>query len=133
MAKRYPKETSQSKPGQELNSSSSVTNASLRFFGAMQRYAWDIAGVLLLTLGLLTLLALLNLTNGVAISWWARLLQRWFGLGSYLFVPITLGVGIVLLIQRSNALEKIRWGRILILEVMVFAILALLAVVAFCL
>jgi S-DNA-T family DNA segregation ATPase FtsK/SpoIIIE len=129
MAKRYPKETSQSKQEPELDSSSSVANTSLRFFSAMQRYAWDIAGVLSLTLGLLTLLALLNLTNGVAISWWARLLQRWFGLGSYLFVPIALGVGIVLLVQRSNALEKIRWGRILVLEVLVFAILALLAVV----
>jgi S-DNA-T family DNA segregation ATPase FtsK/SpoIIIE len=128
MAKRYPKETSQSKQEPELDSSSSVANTSLRFFSAMQRYAWDIAGVLSLTLGLLTLLALLNLTNGVAISWWARLLQRWFGLGSYLFVPIALGVGIVLLVQRSNALEKIRWGRILVLEVLVFAILALLAV-----
>ncbi len=130
MAKRYPKETSRSSQGQELDSSASVTNVSLRFFGGVQRYAWDIAGVLLLTLGLLTLLALLNLTNGVLISWWAKLLQHWFGLGSYLFVPITLGIGIVLLIQRSNTLEKIRWGRILILEVMVFAILALLAVVA---
>lgn len=130
MAKRYPKETSRSSQGQELDSSASVTNVSLRFLGGVQRYAWDIAGVLLLTLGLLTLLALLNLTNGVVISWWARLLQRWFGLGSYLFVPITLGIGIVLLIQRSNAVEKIRWGRILVLEVMVFAILALLAVVA---
>jgi S-DNA-T family DNA segregation ATPase FtsK/SpoIIIE len=129
MAKRYPKETSQSKQEPELDSSSSLANTSLRFFGAMQRYAWDIAGVLSLTFGLLTLLALLNLTNGVAVSWWARLLQRWFGLGSYLFVPIALGVGIVLLVQRSNALEKIRWGRILVLEVMVFAILALLAVV----
>ncbi len=129
MAKRYPKETSRSSQGQELDSSASVTNVSLRFLGGVQRYAWDIAGVLLLTLGLLTLLALLNLTNGVVISWWAGLLQRWFGLGSYLFVPITLGIGIVLLIQRSNALEKIRWGRILVLEVMVFAILALLAVV----
>jgi S-DNA-T family DNA segregation ATPase FtsK/SpoIIIE len=96
----------------------------------MQRYVWDIAGILFLTLGLLTLLALLDLTSGVAISWWARLLQRWFGWGSYLFIPIVLGVGIVLLIQRSNTLEKINWGRILILEVAAFAVLALFAVLA---
>jgi S-DNA-T family DNA segregation ATPase FtsK/SpoIIIE len=130
MAKRYPNETSRTKQEKELDSSTPVANASLRFFGAMQRYAWDIVGVLLLTLGLLTLMALLNITSGVVISWWAELLQRWFGLGSFLFVPICLGVGIVLIIQRANALEKIRWSRILVLEVMVFAILALLAAVA---
>jgi S-DNA-T family DNA segregation ATPase FtsK/SpoIIIE len=128
MAKRYPKETSQTNHGQELDGSSSVTNASLRFLGTMQRYIWDIAGVVLLTIGLLTLLAILDLTSGVVISWWVRLLQRWFGWGSYLFIPIILGVGIVLLIQRANTLEKIRWGRILTLEVAAFAILALLAI-----
>ncbi len=130
MPKKYPKETSQSKPGQELDNSLPVSNASLRFFGAMQRYAWDIFGLLCIAIGILTLLAFFNLTNGVVISWWVRLLQRWFGLGSYLFVPVILVMGIVLLIQRSNALSWVRWDRILILEVMVFAILALLATVA---
>jgi S-DNA-T family DNA segregation ATPase FtsK/SpoIIIE len=94
----------------------------------MQRYVWDIGGIVFLTLGLLTLLALMDLTSGAAISWWAGLLQRWFGWGSFLFIPLALGVGIVLLMQRSNTLEKINWGRILILEVAAFALLALFAV-----
>ena len=61
----------------------------------MQRYIWDILGVLILTIGLLTLLAFMDLTNGTVITWWAELLQRWFGMGSYLFIPIAFGVGIV--------------------------------------
>lgn len=130
MTKRYTEETSQSKRRQMLDNSLPDTNVSLRFFSAIQRYAWDIGGIIFITLGLLTLLALLDLTEGVAISWWVRLLQRWFGIGSYLFVPIALVMGIVLLIQRSNALDRIRWSRILLLEVMVFAILALLAAIA---
>ena len=128
MAKKYPKETSQTNKAAELEDSSQVASASLRFMGKMGRYIWDIIGVIILTVGLLTFLALIDLTNGVVISWWAGLLQRWFGLGSYLFVPIALGVGIVLIIQRSNTVEKMGWGRILTLEIAVFALLALLAI-----
>lgn len=127
MAKRYPKEISQVEKEQELGSSSGFSGFSLRIMGRLQRYIWDIAGVILLTAGLLTFLGLLDLTNGVVTSWWAGLLQRWFGWGSYLFIPIALGVGLVLLIQRSETVEKIRWGRILILELAVFAGLALSA------
>ena len=128
MAKRYPKETSQASRAKELEDSSQVADASLRFMGKMQRYIWDIVGVLFLTIGLLTLLALLDLTNGVVISWWAGLLQRWFGLGSYFFIPIALGVGIILIVQRSNTVDKMSWGRILTLEITAFALLALLAI-----
>jgi S-DNA-T family DNA segregation ATPase FtsK/SpoIIIE len=128
MAKRYPKETSRASREQELDDSSQLANASLRFMGKMQRYIWDIFGVILLTIGLLTLLALLDLTSGVVISWWAGLLQRWFGLGSYLLIPIALGVGIILIVQRSNTVEKMGWGRILTLEIAAFALLALLAI-----
>jgi S-DNA-T family DNA segregation ATPase FtsK/SpoIIIE len=130
MTNKYPKETSRSKSGKELDNSLPVSNASINFINAMQRYSWDIIGVIFISIGILTLLAFLNLTNGVVISWWVRLLQRWFGLGSYLFVPVILVVGIVLLIQRSNALNRVRWGRVLVLEVMVFAVLALLATVS---
>jgi len=130
MVKRYPKETSQPGKTRDLESSSGLTNLSFRILGTLQRYTWDIAGVFLLTVGLLTFLALLNLTQGVVTSWWAGLLQRWFGWGSYLFIPIVLGVGIVLIIQRSDVLEKIKWGRILILELAIFAGLALLALAA---
>jgi len=124
VVKRYPKETNQSSQAQEFDNSPSVTNASLRFLAMLGRYAWDISGVFLIVLGLLTLLALLNLTNGVVVNWWARLLQRWFGWGSFLFVPLAVAVGIILLVQRSNALHKIRWGRILSLEVGAFMLLA---------
>jgi S-DNA-T family DNA segregation ATPase FtsK/SpoIIIE len=129
MAKKYSKETSQVNRAAESDDSSQSASASLRFMAKIGRYIWDIVGVVILTVGLLTFLALIELTNGVVISWWAELLQRWFGLGSYLFVPIALGVGIVLIIQRSSTVEKMSWGRILTLEIAVFALLALLAII----
>lgn len=129
MAKRYSQEIDQASQGKELNNSGSVTNTSLRFLATVQKYSWDIAGVFLLALGLLTLLALLGYASGNAVTWWASLLKRWFGWGSFIFVPLAGALGLVLLIQRSDSLNRIRWGRLLTLEIAVFISLALLAVI----
>ena len=129
MAKKYPKDTNKARGGQEIDSPSSIANASLNFLGTIQRYAWDIGGIVVMVMGLLTLLALLGLTNGDVVTWWAGLLQRWFGWGSYLFVPIAVAVGFIMLYQRSNALDEIRWGRILTLEITVFAAFTFSAVI----
>ncbi|MGB7094970.1 MAG: hypothetical protein WBD62_10025 [Anaerolineales bacterium] len=105
MAKKFPKETSKARGGQEIDNPSSMANASLNFLGTMQRYAWDIGGIIVIVIGLLTFLALLDMTNGVVVTWWAGLLQRWFGWGSYFFVPIAVAVGFIMLFQHSNALD----------------------------
>jgi S-DNA-T family DNA segregation ATPase FtsK/SpoIIIE len=127
MVKRYPKDTSQPSKNQDLDGSNGLTGITLRIFGMLERYVWDIAGIFLLTIGLLTLLALMDQTQGVVTNWWAGVLQRWFGWGSYLFIPILLGVGILLIVQRAETLEKVNWSRTLILELAIFAGLALLA------
>ncbi|MFL7893789.1 MAG: DNA translocase FtsK [Anaerolineales bacterium] len=127
MVKKYPKDTSQPGKNQDLDSSNGFTGITLRIFGMLERYVWDIAGIFLLTIGLLTLLALLDQTQGAVTTWWAGVLQRWFGWGSYLFIPIILVVGLVLIIQRSETLEKVNWSRALILELAFFAGLAILA------
>ena len=129
MTKRYPKEASQPKPPQQADSSSPITDASIRIFDGVQRHLWDVGGVVFLSIGLITLLALLDVTSGVLVNWWAGLLQRWFGWGSFLLVPMILAIGIVLLIQRSTTLENISWGRSLSLEMAAFAGLVLLAVI----
>lgn len=128
MSKRYSQDIKQSNQGKEFNNSSAVESSSLHLLAIIQEYAWDIVGVILLALGLLTFLALIGLTSGTAVTWWAGVLQRWFGWGSFLFVPLSLVLGIILLIQRSNTLDKIHWGRILTLEITAFVSLALLAV-----
>ena len=126
MAKKYPKDTG----APDLENGSGLSRTSYRMMGSLQRYIWDIAGVFLLTSGLLTLLAMSDLTQGVVTTWWADLLQRWFGWGSYLFVPVAVGTGLILIVKRSDTLDNLRWGRILILELAVFAGLALLALAA---
>lgn len=130
MAKKYPKETSRTSQTPNKESDPGLSNTSYRILSTLQRYVWDIVGVIMLTAGLLTFLAMLDLTQGVVTTWWADLLQRWFGWGSYIFIPIAVGVGLVLIIKRSDTLEKLRWGRILILELAIFAGMALLALAA---
>jgi S-DNA-T family DNA segregation ATPase FtsK/SpoIIIE len=126
---RYSKEASQPNQAQQGDSTTPITDASIRIFDGVKRHVWDVGGVVFLTFGLITLLALLNLTTGVIVNWWAGFLQRWFGWGSYLLVPMILAVGITLLIKRSTALESIRWGRILSLEVAAFAGIGLLTII----
>ena len=104
MAKKYPKETSRTSQTPDKETDPGFSNTSYRILGTLQRYAWDIVGVILLTAGLLTFLAMLDLTQGVVTTWWADLLQRWFGWGSYIFIPTAVGVGLVLIIKRSDTL-----------------------------
>lgn len=105
-----------------------MEKTSLRFLAAVQEYAWDILGVMALALAVLTLIALAGWTSGTAITWWAMFLQRWFGWGSYYFVLIVGALGIILLVFRSNFLNRVRWSRILTLEVAALFSLALTAV-----
>jgi DNA segregation ATPase FtsK/SpoIIIE, S-DNA-T family len=92
------------------------------------RFGWDILGIILITVTLLTLLALFGLTTGAFISPWAIFLKRWTGWGSYL-VTISLGMlGLIALRKRFSIPGRFRLGRILSFEGWLFAILALLSI-----
>ncbi len=102
----------------------SIVKIWLRF----QRFFWDIGGVFVLALGLMTLFALLGVTQGTLLTPWAQLLYRWFGYGSFLIVLIVVGLGGLMLRKRFGSVEDIPWGRVLALEIAAFALIALLAV-----
>ncbi|MBL8055376.1 MAG: hypothetical protein JNK29_01695, partial [Anaerolineales bacterium] len=90
------------------------------------RYWDDVAGVLLIVTALLTLIALLGLTQGALTEAWVGLLEAGFGWGAAL-VPLGLGwAGTVILARNLGWLPPVRWGRIIALEVAVFALLGLL-------
>ena len=100
----------------------------LDFVLKFRRYAKDIAGVLLILIALLTLLAFIGLTSGVWITPWADLLRRWFGWGSIFFV-IACGVaGLFLLQKNSEPLTSRDWRKVIWLEFSAFAVMALLSI-----
>jgi len=125
--KTQPNKPSQSEalpPGTPKNWTDVIVNIWIRF----ERFAWDIGGVLLLAVAVMTLLALLlpELASGALLQWWATFLRRWFGWGS-LFIVIFGGVlGLVMLRRRIDNLPPVRWKRVFALEGAAFAALTLM-------
>lgn len=91
------------------------------------RYGADVGGVLLLTLAVLTLLGLTEMTKGTLINLWANILRLSMGYGSAIIVLTLAVVGIMLLRKRQNPEARLRWGQIILLEIAAFFGLALLA------
>jgi S-DNA-T family DNA segregation ATPase FtsK/SpoIIIE len=112
----------------------------LSLFARFQRFAWDLAGIVLLVIALLTLMSLVipELTSGRVLVAWNKFLSAWFGWGSFLVV-IAIGVAALLVLRlrfnllqteedlHENPIPEIHWGRVFALEFAAFGILSLLA------
>lgn len=90
------------------------------------RFFRDIGGILILSLALISFLALPGWTKGEALTPWANFLKTWFGWGSYLVV-ISIGVIGSFLLRRAE--EPLPWGRLITLEIAAFLTLGLLTVI----
>jgi S-DNA-T family DNA segregation ATPase FtsK/SpoIIIE len=93
-----------------------------------ERFAWDVGGVALLAVAVMTLLALIvpQLAGGELLVWWTSVLRRWFGWGS-LFIVIAVGIlGLMMLRRRMDNLPLVRWRRVFALEGAAFATLTLM-------
>jgi DNA segregation ATPase FtsK/SpoIIIE, S-DNA-T family len=95
----------------------------------MDRFGWDIVGVVLLAVALMTLLGLVNLTQGAFLSPWVALIKRWFGWGAFLVVIIAAAAGILSLWHHFAPAPILKLGRILALEGLAFTLLALMALI----
>ena len=92
------------------------------------RFGWDIFGVILLVLALITLLGLLGFTSGLFVSPWASFLQKWMGWGSYAVAAFMGFIGVLALRRQSSERWSNYLSRILVLEGWVFILLMLLSV-----
>ncbi|MQC26331.1 MAG: DNA translocase FtsK [Chloroflexi bacterium] len=89
-------------------------------------YLAEIAGVVLLALALLTILALSGLSTGAWLSPWVGLWRRWLGWGSVLVVGGLAYAGWRLLMHKRQAAQS-AWGRVIALELAAFASLGLIS------
>jgi len=92
------------------------------------RFGWDIAGIVLFAIALMTLLGLLGLTQGGIITPWVDLLRLGMGLGSYFAVIFFLFLGFTSLRNHFTQLPGIPFKKTLAWEGFAFCIMALLAI-----
>lgn len=92
------------------------------------RFAFDTGGVILFAFALMTLLALLGLTGGSLLTPWSLTLWRWLGYGS-LFIVLAAGLGGLMLMRKPvDGEERIRWWRLIAIEIAAFFALTLFAI-----
>lgn len=94
----------------------------------LDRFGWDIAGIVLFAIALMTLLGLLGLTQGGIITPWIDLLRLGMGAGSYFTVIFFVFLGFTALRNHFTQLPGIPFKKILAWEGFAFSVLALLAI-----
>jgi S-DNA-T family DNA segregation ATPase FtsK/SpoIIIE len=92
------------------------------------RFLWDILGVVLLALALMTLLGIVGLSKGTLLEEWVNLLYRWLGWGDLLVVLFALAGGLFAF-RRSTGPIEIHWDRVIAFELSAFLTLALLSAI----
>jgi S-DNA-T family DNA segregation ATPase FtsK/SpoIIIE len=91
------------------------------------RFSLGIGGLILLAFAAMILVALLGLTEGSLLNALSNLLWKNFGWGSFLIVGGAV-IGGLLLIRRNPESTRVRWGRVIFLELAAFFALMALAI-----
>ncbi len=91
------------------------------------RVAWDFAGLVLLVLGALLLLAVLGITHGRFVDSGATMLRRWFGYGRFIVAAAVFAAGWLLLLWRKNQARQVNILRLIVVEIAFFLLLGALS------
>jgi len=97
----------------------------------LRNYGWDIGGILLLALSIMTLIATLfpGLVEGSILLGWANLIRLGVGLGSIFVIASGFVLGAWMLKQQIGEPFSIIWVRVFALEGAVFALIAFFTVI----
>ena len=91
------------------------------------RLGWDFAGLVLLVLGALLLLAVLGITHGRVVDAGAAMLRRWFGYGRFIVAAAVFAAGWLLLLWRKNQARQVKIFRVILVEIAFFLLLGALS------
>ena len=86
-------------------------------------------GILLISLAVISLLSLFKLTEGSLSSFFSQWILKGFGWGSYILVALIGYIGFLILLRHLEQLPRLNLGRIILLEISMFALLALLSII----
>ena len=99
------------------------------FFNTIKRFGQDLLGVLLIALAVISLMSLSKLTEGSLSSFFSQWILKGFGWGSFILVGLIGYVGFLILLRHLEQLPKLNLERIILLEISLFALLALLSII----
>jgi len=100
----------------------------VRAWLSLNRFGWDALGLLLLALAVLSTLGLLNLTHGLFITPWVRLIRLSFGWGSPLVIVAFVVLALSCFRHYFHVWPKVSLGRVLALEGLAFCALTFLSI-----
>lgn len=107
---------------------SQKSSISTIFFKTIKRFGQDLLGILLITLSVISLLSLSKLTEGSLSSFFSQWILKGFGWGSFILVSLIGYIGFLILLRHLEQLPRLNLGRIILLEISMFALLALLSI-----
>lgn len=93
--------------------------------GVAQRGS-DIAAILLVMVGLVSLMGLVGVTSGWMIDWWTITLRSWFGWGVWIVPLSALGIGVAMLVHNFGIHLRVIWWRVIFAEIAFVCALGLL-------
>ncbi len=96
-----------------------------QFWFQIERFVWDVVGVILLALGVILLLGLLGLTQGSMLTPLIQTVDRGFGWGGFLVVAFVSALGLFALRRRKQIEPVFPIRALLLLEGWAFSLLAL--------
>jgi len=126
---------SKNQSGNRISSKKTVNEPEIRHndrVGLVQlfyRYGWDALAVFAVILSLLTLFGKIGWTQGNLISLWLKFLDQLFGWGTYGIIFSLFFIAYWIFRKRVKGEEKIRLGKIIVIEIAFFFLLALLSVI----
>jgi len=86
----------------------------------------DIAAILLVMLGVVSLMGLVSVTSGWMIDWWTITLRSWFGWGVWIVPLSALGIGVAMLVHNFGIQLRVIWWRVIFAEIAFVCALGLL-------
>jgi len=93
----------------------------------VNRYAGDAIGLLFVVLAIITLMGLLEFTQGSILSVWVAFLKTWMGWGAFFTVFLFGFAGVMLMIRHNGQQPVFPIKRIIALEGLMFSLMALLS------
>lgn len=98
------------------------------FFGQFRRFGWDLIGLVLILITILSLLGFFGISKGAIITPWIRMLNKYLGWGAIIAILMVGMTGVAALRYSAGKSFPLSLGRVIALEGAFFSLLASLSI-----